>query len=302
MKRRLVALFFAVLLIAAMSGCQNKPAEGLTDFLGNPVAMQQYPQRILSLTPTNTEIVYALGLEGKLVGVDTYSDYPEAAKALPKAGDFNNPNVEEIVSLKPDLVLGGNKLQKDAIDKLRALGLNVVATEATEYADVYKSIELVGNLTGAQKKAAEVIADMKAKEKAVLDAVAKAKPDKSVYYALSYGDMGNWTGGPGSFTYELIQMAGGRNITGSAPAPWVNLNPEELVTSDPDVILLDDSMGSDPSAFSSAEGYKDLKAAKNNQVFMVTSNFCARPGPRIVYGLREFAQFITGETIKFPGE
>lgn len=302
--KRLTAFFFALLLITAMAGCQGKPAQGLTDFLGNPVEMQEYPERIISLTPANTEIVYALGLEAKLVGVDTYSDYPEAAKSIAKVGDFNNPNVEEIIALKPDLVLGGNKLQKDAIDKIRALGVNIVAAEATSYADIYKSIELVGQLTGAQQKAAEVTADMKAKEKIVLDAVAKAAQGKSVYYAMSFGEMGNWTGGPGSFPYELIEMGGGRNLTEGMPVPWVNLGQEDLVAKDPDVILLDDndSMGSDPSGFSTAEGYKDLKAVKNNQVFMVTSDLCTLPGPRIVYGLREFAQFITGTTIQFPGE
>ena len=97
-------------------------------------------------------------------------------------------------------------------------------------------------------------------------------------------------------------MAGGKNITDGLPASWVNLSQEDLVAKDPDIILLDSSMGSDPSAFCSAAGYKDLKAVKDGQVFVVTSNFCARPGPRIVYGLREFAQYITGETIKFPGE
>jgi iron complex transport system substrate-binding protein len=301
MKRR-TALILALLTIATMAGCQMKPAAGIADFLGNPVTMPKYAQRIISLTPTNTEIVCALGLQSKLVGVDTYSDYPDSVKNIAKVGTFTEPNAEQIVALKPDLVLGGNKLQKDAIDKLKALGLNVVATEATDYQDVTKSIELVGELTGAQKQAADVIADMKAKEKIVTDAVSKAVGGKTVYYAMSFGDMGNWTGGPGSFPYELIGMCGGKNITDGLPASWINLSQEDLVAKDPDIILLDSSMGSDPSAFSAAQGYTGLKAVKNSQVYIVTSNFCDRPSPRIVYGLREFAQYITGTTIKFPGE
>jgi iron complex transport system substrate-binding protein len=301
MKKKLALLCSVLLLATAAVGCQGKPASGITDFLGNPVEMQAYPKRIISLTPTNTEIVYTLGIEDRLVGVDTYSDYPEAAKSIAKVGDFNSPNVEQILALKPDLVLGGNKLQRDAIEKIKALGVNIVATEATDYAGVFKSIELVGELTGAQQQASVVIADMKAKEKTVLDAVA-ASPKRSAYYALSFGDMGNWSGGPGSFPYELIRMAGGATITDSAPVAWVNLTQEQLVSSDPDVILLDSSMGSDPAAFCNAESYRDLKAVKNGQVFMVTSNLSARPGPRIVYGLREFAQYITGTVIKFPGE
>jgi iron complex transport system substrate-binding protein len=244
--KKVLALLFSLMIAAAAAGCQDKPKAGLTDFLGNPVVLQKYPERIISLTPANTEIVYALGLGDKLVGVDTFSDYPEAAKAVAKVGDFNSPSIETIVSLKPDLVLGGNKLQKDAIDKIKALGLNIVATEATDYADVYKSISLVGQLTGAQKQADKVMADMRAKEKIVLDAVAKSAQGKTVYYAMSFGDMGNWTGGPGSFPFELIQMSGGKNITEGLPVPWVDLSQEDLVSKDPDIILLDSSMGSDP--------------------------------------------------------
>ena len=145
--------------------CGPKPGtHGLPRLSGGNEGL---PQRIISLTPTNTEIVCALGLESKLVGVDTYSDYPESVKSIAKVGTFQDPNMEQIVALKPDLVLGGNKLQKDAIDKLRALGLNIVATEATDYEDVYKSIDLVGELTGAQQQADAVMADMKAKEKIV---------------------------------------------------------------------------------------------------------------------------------------
>lgn len=272
-----------------------------TDLMGNTVTLDKNPERIVSLTPSNTEIVYALGLEGKLVGVDAYSDYPEAAKQITKVGDFNGPSVETIAALKPDLVLAGNKLQQDVIDKIKALGINVVAVEATAYADVYKSIALVGQLTGAAEKAGEVTADMKAKEKAVLDAVAAAKPAGNVYFAISYGEMGNWTAGPGSFPYELIGMCGAKNITEGMPVPWVQLNQEQLVSKDPDIILLSSDVG-DPGKFKTADGYKNLKAVKNRKVFVVTSNLCMRPGPRIVEGLREFAQFIIGAKIKFPGE
>lgn len=300
--KKFSALLLALVLMLAAAGCAGKPEAGLADFLGNPVELAAYPQRIVSLSPANTEIVYALGLGDRLVGVDNFSDYPEAACALPKVGDFYNPNAEVIIALKPDLVLGGNKLQKDAIEKVRALGVNVVAAEATAYEDIYTSIELVGKLTGAQKKAAEVIADMRAKEKIVRDAVAKSPRGKTVYYAMSFGEAGNWTGGPGSFPYELIEMSGGRNVSEGMYGPWLNMSQEELVSRDPDIVLLDASMGSDPAQFGAAEGYRELKAVKNGNVYIVTSDYCTLPGPRIVYGLREYAQFITGQTIQFPGE
>lgn len=328
--KRILAFLFAALLALSMAGCAPAsttpaatiaatasptaivtpspeptpaaPEKGLTDFLGNAITLDKFPERIVSLSPSNTEIVYALGLDGKLVGVDSVSDYPEAAKALPKVGDFNGPNLEMITSLKPDIVLCSNKLQVDAIAQLKTLGINAVAMEATAYADVYKSIELVGKLTGTEEKAAEVIKDMKAKDQAVLDAVAKATGGKTVYFAMSFGESGNWTGGPGSFPYEFIEKCGGKNITEGLPVPWVNLSMEELVGKHPDIILLSSDVPGGVEAFKAADGYKDLKAVKDGHVYVVTSNLCSRPGPRMADGLREFAQIITGQTIKFPGE
>ncbi len=300
--RKTGIILLAVLLLAAGAGCAGRPASDLKDMLDNPVALGKYPERIVSLTPSNTEIVYALGLESKLVGVDAVSDYPEAAQSVEKVGDFNGPNLEAVVALKPDLVLAGNKLQQDVIDKMKALGLTVAAVEATTYDDIFISIELVGKLTGAQDKAAQLVKDMKAKEKAVLDAVAKAGAGKRVYYAMTFGDIGNWTGGPGSFPYTLIEMCGGKNITEGMPAAWIDLDQELLVSGDPDIVLLSSDMGGDPAAFSTAAAYKNLSAVKNNKVYVITSNLCSRPGPRIVDGLREFAEYITGEQIPFPGE
>lgn len=300
--RKTGIFLLAALLLAAMAGCAGKPAGDLKDMMDNPVALGKYPERIVSLTPSNTEIVCALGLEGKLVGVDAVSDYPETVKSIGKVGDFNGPNLEAVVELKPDLVLAGNKLQQDVIDKMKALGLTVAAVEATTYDDIFKSIELVGKLTGTQDKASQLVKDMKAKEKTVLDAVAKAQSGKKVYYAMTFGDMGNWTGGPGSFPYSLIEMCGGKNITEGMPAAWINLDQELLVSGDPDIVLVSSDMGGDPAAFSTAEAYKNLSAVKNNKVYIITSNLCSRPGPRIVDGLREFAQYITGEKIPFSGE
>lgn len=298
--KKTLALIAALLMLLA-AGCAAKPQAGITDFLGEPVTLEKFPERIVSLTPSNTEIVCALGLGGKLVGVDVISDYPEEVQAIEKVGDFNGPNLEAIVGLKPDLVLGGNKLQKDMIEQIRALDLNTVAVEATTYEDVYKSIEIVGQLTGTERKAKELVAEMQAKEKTVLDAVAKAGSGKLVYYAMSFGEFGNWTGGPGSFPYAFIEKCGGRNMTEGFEVSWVNLNMEELIAKDPDIILLASDAG-DPEAFKAAEGYKELKAVKNGAVYVVDANLCSRPGPRMADGLRAFAEAITGTAISFEGE
>ena len=277
------------------------PEASLVDFLGEPVTLSAVPETLVSLTPSTTEIVFALGLGARLVGVDSVSDYPDQAKAIQRVGDFNGPNLEAIAALRPGLVLAGNKLQKDAIAKVKGLGIPAAATEATHYGDVYQSIELVGKLTGTEDKAASVIAEMQAKEKAVLDAVAGAQKGKTVYYAMSWGASGNWTAGPGTFPYEFILKSGGKPITENAPVEWINLSTEELVAKDPDIILLAHDVG-DLESFTTDEAYQNLKAVKNGSVYVVDANLCSRPGPRMMDGLRQFAQYITGLTIKFPGE
>ncbi len=130
--KKLASLLLAALLAFALAACA-KPAQKApeTDFVGAKLPQLDRVERIVSLTASNTETLFALGLGDKVVGVDAYSDYPEAAQSIDKVGDFNGPNAEAIVALEPDLVLAGNKLQQEAIDQLKALGLTVVATEAT---------------------------------------------------------------------------------------------------------------------------------------------------------------------------
>lgn len=141
----------------------------LTDVLGREVVLAERPATIVSLTPTNTEIVCALGLSDLLVGVDAYSNYPASVEGLEKVGDYSGPNAESIVALAPDLVLAGDKLQQESIDQLSQLGLTVLATEVGTYDAVADSIRLVAQATGTQDQAETLIADMEARTQAVLE-------------------------------------------------------------------------------------------------------------------------------------
>lgn len=269
-----------------------------TDFMGNTVTLDAVPQRIISLTPSNTETLFALGLGSKVVGVDAISNYPAEVASIEKVGDFSGPNLEKIASLKPDLVLAGDKLQKEIIEKLQALGLKVAAVEGTTYAEVFDSITMIGTLTGAADQAKALTDDLKAKEKIVKEAVAAHPSSKLAYIAISFGQYGDYSAGPGTFPYEMIQMCGARNVTEGLPAQWPQMTLEAIVKADPDVILVPHDAG-DVKTFAATEGYKTLTASKKGQVYAFDADICTRPGPRIVEGFRLYAQILCGVTISF---
>ncbi len=269
---------------------EQSAAGGITvmDMSGEEITVLA-ADKIVSLTPAGTEIVCALGAAKRLVGVDAFSNYPEITQSLEVVGDFNGPDVEKVVALEPDVVLAGNTLQKEAVDSMKKLGLTVVSVEATTFEDIPKSIRLTGEILGAQTEAEQVIADIDA-------AVQKAqenKPaqEKTVYYAMSYGDAGNWTSGPGSFLNTMIELAGGKCVTQGQAAEWIEYPVEDLVAGNPDIILVDASMGS-AGDISTAQGYADLGAVKQGRVYEVNADVFTRPGPRIAQAIEQISEIL----------
>ena len=263
---------------SAEQGAQSAPAAAgvsVTDMAGNEVTVAKADK-----------IVCALGASKQLAGIDAYSNYPEITQSIEVVGDFNGPDVEKVAALEPDVVLAGTGLQEGAIGKLNELGITVVVVEATAFEDIAKSIELVGEIVGAQDVAAQLVSDI---DTAVKDAQDnKPAEEKTVYYAMSYGDMGNWTSGPGSFINTMIELAGGKCITEGQGAPWIEYSLEELAAADPDIILLDSSMGSTED-LGQVAGYKDLTAVKNGNVYAIDADVFTRPGPRIGEAVREIS-------------
>ncbi|MEG1472860.1 MAG: helical backbone metal receptor [Christensenella sp.] len=265
-----------------------KAGKTVTDMAGAEVEIAS-AEKIVSLSPSGTEIVCALGAAKRLIGIDAFSNYPELTQSVEVVGDFNGPDVEKIVSLEPDVVLAGNTLQKEAIDNMKKLGITVVSVEATAFEDIAKSIELVGNIVDAQNEAKQVIGEIDA---AVTEAQKnKPKEPKSVYYAMSYGDAGNWTSGPGSFINTMIELAGGKCVTEGQAAPWIEYPMEDLMVANPNIILADASMGS-VGDISAAQGYKDIDAVKNGAVYAVNADVFTRPGPRIAEAITQLSEII----------
>ncbi len=260
-------LFLIFICVALLVGCvpQEKSSEIKT---------------CISLAPSITETICALNKADMLIGVDVNSNYPQSITSLPKVGDFNGPDVEKIVSLNPDVIFAGRTVQDDAIEKLRKLGYLVVEAEPETIDEIYETIALIGQTLGCEADAETLSNEIKqqVEDHWFKNALYSYLP--TTYYAMSYGDLGNWTCGNGSFINELIGIAGGLPAV-TLDTPWLELNLEQIVVINPDVILVADDVGSAQQLLAE-NGYSGTNAALKKQVFEIDADLISRPGPRIV--------------------
>lgn len=261
----------------------------LTDDEGTSVRIEAEPQRIVSLTPATTEILFALGAGDRVVATTDFDDYPPEAVALPDVASFTAVDVEKIVGLETDLVIAGGNFFNDpaAIAQLRELGIPVVVVYAKDIAGVLADIELVGAAAGRGSEATDLTASMRAGFDQVEAAVAEL-PKPRVFYELD-ATTDIYTAAKDSFVEEMITLAGGAAITtGSATDFAISI--EKLITADPEVILLGDAAyGVTAEAVSARPGWDVMTAVKEGEIRGVNDLIVTRPGPRLVDGLRELA-------------
>jgi iron complex transport system substrate-binding protein len=256
------------------------------DASGKEVTFEKAPEKIVSTSPAETEILFALGLNDRIVGVSDYDDYPEEAKSKTKVGGVVEPNTEAIVAAGSDLVISGISISVEALKHLESLGLTVFAANPKSVDDVLNEILLLGQITDKQLEAEALVEQMKADIQKVKDAAATVKDKKKMYIEFSPG----WTVGSGEFMDELITLAGGINIA-SDVAGWYQINAEKIVVDNPDVIMYTlDGMDSDSGKtidqlIYERTGWDKIQAVKDKQVIGVDGNLLSRPGPRITQGL-----------------
>ena len=295
MKNTHLALILIMVIAAATAcaGAQSGPGT-ITDDSGRQVHLDSAPARIVSHVPSITETLFALGLGDKLVADSEYCDYPEAAKTKPKIGGYFTPNIEEIVAMKPDLVLTDGYVP-ELVTKLDSLGIPIAVINPKDIDSVLTDIELLGNVTGRQKEAKELTDDMKKRIDAVVNTVSSTSRP-SVFYVFDATDTTKpWTAGPGSFVDALISLAGGKNVAASASDPWIQFNMEELVNSNPDIILVDSHMGTaviSPEELRELPGWQDMTAVKEKWIYTIDGDLVNRSGPRIIEGLEEMAEIL----------
>ncbi len=297
MKRFGVILSIFTLWVSLIGGCKPSFQPGAyIDDMNRSVTINQTPQRIAAYGPSITEILYALGMQDKVVGVDSLSNYPEAAKSKPQLGDAFTPSIEKLVELKPDLVLTLKQQQFNT--DLDNLGIKYMVIDPGNIDGIYKDIRLIGKITGTDANAESVIGDMKKKADDVQNRVGKA-PRLKVIFLVDTTDLNSpWTAGPGSFMDSLITMAGGVNVAANASAPWVQLSMEQIISADPDIVILPDQYAVSPQTLKVHPAWQNTNAVKNNRVFTINGDIVSRPGPRIAQGIEEVAKIIHPELYK----
>jgi iron complex transport system substrate-binding protein len=267
----------------------------LTDDAGREVSLAAEPEAIVSLAPSNTEIVCALDACDRLVGVTDFDDYPPEVVDIDKVVTMAQVDVEAVVAAAPDLVLAaGNGLTPTAvIDQLSELGLAVIVLYPESLDEVAADIELVGTAIGQEEEAAAVVEAMDARIAAVEEAVAGIERPRT-FYEVSVFEGVIYTAGEGSFLASLIDTAGGEPITGDALSTSIEV--EDLVAADPELILLGDATYDEtitPESVAARPGWDALTAVEDGRVVVVTEDVViTRPGPRIVDGLEALARHI----------
>ncbi|MGE5618664.1 MAG: helical backbone metal receptor [Sphingomonadaceae bacterium] len=256
----------------------------LTDDAGRQVSLPKEPQRIISLSASNTEILFALGLGDRVVGVDEYSDYPPPATEKPRVGSFVRPDMEKVIALEPDLILGTEMHLKGVLPELEKRGLTVLIVNPKGVKGVLDGIKLTGSATGRQAEA-ETLADELADRIATVESRWQGAEPVRVFFELSPE---LHTAGPNSFMDEMIRLAGGVNVAGGAGKEWPQMDQEALLLADPEVILLADhgsEGGQSPETVAARPGWQQMSAVKTGRIYPIDPDLTNRPGPRVAEGL-----------------
>jgi iron complex transport system substrate-binding protein len=281
-----VLLLFVSLLL--FSGCQQQNTDAtdnqtteitVTDDSGAELTLENNPERIVSLTPSNTEILFALGLGERVVGVTTYCDYPEEAKEKPKLGDLEG-NVEEIVAMKADLVVAKVILNDNIVSKLRDLDIPVLCVDPESLDGVYRAIELISKVTGTESRGDELTSEMKEKIAAVEEKVASIPEAERLKVFIEVGNEPLFTAGAKTSVDEIVTLAGGINIAGDVEG-YQMYSVESVVKNNPDVIMALDSYYVDvETEIKKRSGWDTIKAVQEGNLITEPDNLLNRPGPR----------------------
>jgi iron complex transport system substrate-binding protein len=305
--KKLVSVATVILAIFFLAGCgcpapvplaveptsvptavATEAAITVEDGVGNVLTFESEPQRIISLAPNHTEVLYALGLGDRVVGVTEYCNYPLEAAEKPKVGDFVNTDLELVVGLEPDLVLATTMHMAETVPAIQERGIAVFVLDPQSVDSVLEEISILGQITGREEAADALVTDMQARIDAVQEKV-KDAPRPKVFWELGPE---LFTVGPDTFVGDLIDLAGGENVAGDADTPWPQLSVEAIILRDPDVIILaDHNYGQTTEMVKERPGWEDIRAVKEGNIIEITNDdIVSRPGPRLIDGLEFLAR------------
>jgi iron complex transport system substrate-binding protein len=313
MKKQIIAIILSIIIILGLSGgiilfASNKSdttpsSKFVVDDTGRNVTLKTLsPQRIVSIMPVCTEIVYALGLGDKIVAVDDSSNYPQDvlsrvnSSSLKTVGDPLSVNIETVVGLNPDLVLSDHgDGQSQTVQRLTELGIPVVVLHPKNLEGILSDILLTGRATGTSEQAQSVVSSMNNTINQIVSHTENlAKPKVYVEY---YFDGSFWTVGDGSFINELITKAGATNVFGNVTGEYIATNTEEIAKANPDIIIISSGQmsqacGLTPDVIRDRTGWSSITAVKNNAIYEIDENTMIRPGPRIIDGLQNITSIV----------
>lgn len=288
-----LVLLTALLVVIGLVGCATNTAEIkgpefriVQDDLGRSVKLPEHVGRVVSLAPSLTESIYAVGAGEKLVGVTTYCNYPDAAAMVEKVGDTQTPNIERIVALKPDVVLVSTASQLEAfMSTLEQQRIAVYVMDAKSVGEVIDDLRILGKMLGSENTAEPLVVNLSERVSAVESRSGSEAPHR-VFVQFSRVPL--FTIGKDSFLTEVVSKAGGESVTRDVPTAFPPLSKETALALDPEVIILSDSEDNrEPNAV-----FKNSPAVKNGRVYRINADIISRPGPRLVDALEQIAGFL----------
>jgi len=291
-KKRLIGpafllVFALVSVVALSSGSGCKPKEmTFSDGAGRTLRLRGIPKRIVSLSPAYTETVFELGLGDRLLGVSNSCNRPPEAQRIEKVGDAFNVNLEKIVAIKPDIVLCAGTPETKYIQEIERLGIPTYVSNPSTIKEVLEDVKRVSKVLGVEKKGEELASRIQKEIDAASSWWSKGNQAKPQVFVVIDSDL--WTVGPGSFIHDMLSLAGGENIMKSVAQPYLQVSMEEVLTKDPDVIVVTIPK-EQYKALESRPGWSSLRAVKQGKVFFVNPDLVSRPGPSLAEGLRELA-------------
>jgi iron complex transport system substrate-binding protein len=268
------------------------PARTVVDQLGRKVSVPAHPMRIVSLAPSITEVVFALGIEDRLVGVTRFSNYPEAARTLPKVGSYVQLDLEKIVSLAPDLCLAvkdGNP--KTVVQRLETFGVPVYAVDPRNVDAVIETVVEIGRLLDAEKRARSLAADLQDRIDTVRAKAAGAGQRPKVFFQIGITPIVSV--GTDTFIHELIELAGGINLA-AGPTPYPRFSREQVLAMAPEIFIITSMARGETFARVKAEweNWPSMPAVANGRILLVDSDLFDRASPRLIDGLELLAGII----------
>lgn len=312
MKRQSVILSVLLLLVLILSACAGPATPAatptasplvMTDGLGRTVTLAQPAQRVVSLAPSNTEILFAVGAGSQVVGRDNFSNYPPEALELPGLGDFMGFSIEQIVALNPDLVLLAEIHPPELVKSLEDAGLTVYYLKnPLALEEMYSMVITVGELTGHKTDAEALVTQLSTRVAAIQQKIADVEQRPTVFYEIDGTDPSKpWTTGRGTFIDTLLEMAKAENVGRAMDSQYGQLSIEAILAADPDFILLGDAnFGVTPEQVAARAGWGELTAVKEGRVLPFNDDLVSRPGPRLVDGLEELVKILHEEAVPVP--